>query len=94
MLREPLFYCRDRKSAHLFITIFCIQNLRDILLTMTDTHLYAKLLMDMFCQVLGRIDAAVLTARATKTEHERGEATLQVTTHMIVGQFIDRIQEG
>ena len=61
---------------------------------MADAHLDAKAFVDMLSQVLGGIDAAMLTTRTAKAEHEGGEATLDVTTHMVVSQFIDGIEEG
>jgi hypothetical protein len=40
------------------------------LFTMADMDFYAKLLVDMFRQVLGTIDAAMLSARTTEGEHK------------------------
>ena len=60
---------------------------------MTDAHLDAKLLMDMFGQMLCTIDRTVLTTRTAKAEHQTSEATLDITTYMGVGQLIDAIQE-
>ena len=48
----------------------------------------------MLCQMLGAVDAAVLTTRTAKAEHEVGEATLDIAAHMGIGQFIDRVEEG
>ena len=64
-----------------------------MLLTMTDTYLNAEFLVDMLRQMLGRIHTAMLTARTAETEHQRGEATLDVTTHMGIGQLIHRVEE-
>ena len=50
----------------LFTFSLLLQRLGDALLTMTDTHLDAELLVDMLCQMLGRIDRAMLTARTTE----------------------------
>ena len=61
---------------------------------MTDSHLDAELLVQVFSQVLSRIDGAVLTASTAKTEHQAGEATLNVTAHMGIGQLIDAVEEG
>ena len=61
---------------------------------MADAYLDAKLLVDMLGQVLGRIDTAMLTTRAAKREHQRRKATLDITTHMGIGQFVDTVKEG
>ena len=60
---------------------------------MTNAHLNAEFLMDMLGQMLSTIDAAMLTARAAETEHERGEATLDVALHMGIGQLIHTVEE-
>ena len=64
-----------------------------MLLAVTDTHLDTELFVNMFRQMLGRIHTAMLTTRTTETEHQRGEATLDVTAYMGVGQFIHRVEE-
>ena len=61
---------------------------------MADAHLYTEFLMNMFSQVLGRIDTSVLTTRAAKREHQRRKTALDITTHMGIGQFVDTIKEG
>ena len=71
-----------------------LQGLCDLLLTMTDAHLYAEFLVQVLCQMLGRIHATMLTTRTTETEHQRGEATLDITAHMVVCQLIDGVEEG
>ena len=73
---------------------FLFKCLRNILLPMTDAHFYAEFLMNMFSQVLGRIDTSMLTTRAAKREHQRRKATLDITTHMGIGQFVDTVKEG
>ena len=60
---------------------------------MGDMHLNAKLFMQMFGQMLCRINATVLTSRATKAEHQVGETTLDVATHMVIGQGIYTIKK-
>ena len=60
---------------------------------MADTHLNAKFLMDMFCQVLGRIDTAVLTTRTAEREHQRRKATLDISTYVCISQFVDIIEK-
>ena len=69
------------------------KHLLNILLSMTQTHLYAKLLMKMLSKVLGTIDAAMLSARTAEGEHQRREATLNVSGDMGIGQFIDAVKE-
>ena len=44
--------------------------------------------------MLSRIDAAMLTARASESEHQVGEAALEITLHMMICQPIDALQEG
>ena len=60
---------------------------------MGDMHLNAELLMQMFGQMLCRINAAMLTARTAKTEHQTGETALNVTAHVVIGQGINAIKE-
>ena len=49
--------------------------------------------MQMFGQMLCRINATVLTTRATKAEHQVGETALDVAAHMVIGQGIYAIKE-
>ena len=60
---------------------------------MANMHFYAKLIVDMLRKMLGRIYTAMLTARATETELQGGESSLDITTYMMVCQRIDMIQE-
>lgn len=60
-----------------------------MLFTMEDMHLHTKLAADMLGQVLGTVDAAVLTARTAEAEHQTGESPLDIAGHMMVGQLID-----
>ena len=46
-----------------------MKDLRNALLAMDDTHLDAKLAMNMLGQMLGTIDGAMLTASTAKAEH-------------------------
>ena len=71
----------------------CRKYLTDILFPMKNMHLDAELLTDMLGQVLGAVDAAVLSARATEAEHQTGEASLDVAGHVMVGQLIDGFEE-
>ena len=60
---------------------------------MTDTHLDAKLIMNMLSKMLGRINATMLASCTAKTKHQGGKATLDVSAHMSISQLIDRLQE-
>ena len=60
---------------------------------MADTHLNAKLTMDMLGKMLGAVDTTVLTTCTTEGEHQRGEATLDVSAYMGIGKFIHTIKE-
>ena len=60
---------------------------------MHDLHLDAELLMDVLCQMLCTVYAAVLTARTAKAEHQTCEAPLDIARHMVVGKGIDMLQE-
>lgn len=71
-----------------------LECLIDALFAMTDTHFDAEFLVDVLCQMLGGIDTAMLASGAAKAEHQRSEATLDVTAHMGIGQFVDTIKEG
>ena len=64
-----------------------------MLFSMTYLHFYAKLLVDMFGKMLGRIHTAMLTARTTETEHQGGETALDIAIHVMVCQLIDTLQE-
>ena len=66
----------------------------NILLPVEDAHLDAELVVDMLSEMLGRIDGTVLTTRTAEREHQRGKATLDISAHMGIGEFIDRIEEG
>jgi hypothetical protein len=61
---------------------------------MADTHLDTEFLVDMLCQMLGGIDATVLSTRTSEREHQRSKTTLDIATHMGVSKLIDRIKEG
>ena len=66
----------------------------DILFAMDYPHLHSEFLMDMLAEMLCGINTAMLTTGATKAEHQRGESSLDVATHMSIGQFIHRVEEG
>ena len=64
------------------------------LLTMAYLYFYTELVVDVLGKMLSTIDAAVLTTRTTETEHQGGEPTLNITTHMGIGQFINAVEES
>ena len=61
----------------------------DVLLTVTDAHLNAKLVVNMLSKMLGGIDGTVLTTRTAEREHQRGETTLDISAHVGIGKLID-----
>ena len=72
----------------------CRKRLADVLFTMLYMHFNAKLLMDMFCQMLGTVDTAMLTSRTTKTEHQGSESSLDVTIDMGICQAVDTVEKS
>ena len=66
----------------------------DSLFAVNYLHFHSKFLVDMLAQVLGGIHTAVLASGASETEHQRGEATLDITAHMGISQLIHRVKEG
>ena len=71
----------------------CWQYLLYILFTMGHPDLNAKLLIEMLGKMLRTIDGTMLTTRTAEAEHQMGEATLDITSHMLVGQRIDMVEE-
>lgn len=62
---------------------------------MADAHLYTrKTVVKMLCQMLGRIDTAMLTACTAKGKHERREATVDIALHMSIGELVNGIEES
>ena len=61
---------------------------------MTYTYFDTKLVMDVFCQMLGGINAAMLTTSTSETEHQRCESSLDIPAYVVVGKFIDAVEEG
>ena len=66
----------------------------DMLFTMTEADLNTEPLVEVFGQMLGTIDAAVLPSRTAEGEHERGEASVEVSLYVKVGQPIDAVEES
>ena len=60
---------------------------------MHQSDVNAVFLVQMFGKMLSRIDAAMLATRASESEHQVGEAALEITLHMMICQPIDALQE-
>ena len=71
-----------------------MEDLADALFAMAQVYFYAEFLMEVFGQVLGGIDAAVLASRTTETEHEMGKAALHIPLRVCVGQLVHRFEKG
>ena len=65
-----------------------------ILFAMDYPHLHSEFLMDMLGEMLCAIHTAMLTTGATEAEHQRGDSSLDVATHMSICQLIYRVEEG
>ena len=70
------------------------QNRMDILLTMMNLNLYSENRIEVFCQMLCRIDRAMLTTSTTETELKMSETTLHVATYMGICQFVNAVEES
>ena len=70
------------------------ENGMDALLAMGEVNANAIFPVEMLGEVLGAIDGAMLTTCAAEGEHEVGEATLEVTLNMMIGEAIDAVEEG
>ena len=66
----------------------------DILFAVYQVDLNAKLSVQVFSQMLGRINGAVLAARASETDRQIGKATFHVALDGNVDQSIDVLQES
>ena len=66
----------------------------DVLFAMGEVDADAIFLVEVLGEVLSTIDGAVLTTRATEGEHQVGEAALEVTLDVVVGQTINAVKEG
>ena len=58
----------------------------------TDLRL-GEFLVDMLSQMLGRVDGAVLSARAAEAEHQRCKTAFHIALHMGIGQLIDVVEK-
>lgn len=59
-----------------------------------DVNTDAVFGVEVLREMLGAINGAMLAASAAEREHEVGEATLEVTFDMMVGQTVNAIEEG
>lgn len=60
---------------------------------MYNPNLNTELVVNVLRQMLCRIYAAVLATCTSETEHQAREASLDVSAHMDVGQFVDTFKE-
>lgn len=77
-----------------YLLLSCLQGLLYTLLTMADIHLYTELLVDVFGEMLGRINAAVLAACASEGEHQVGESAVDISLYVCVGKLVYAVEEG
>ena len=61
---------------------------------MDDMHLYAVLLIEMLCGVLGAIDGAVFAASASEVDLHVGESAGDEAFDVEVDEFVDALEEG
>ena len=88
--RDSLLALCDRQGL---LVCHSFQGLPDVLLAVHDLHLDAELLMDVLCQMLCTVDAAMLTASTAETKHQTREPPLDIARHMMVGKGIDMLQK-
>ena len=77
-----------------YLLLSCLQGLLYALLTMADIHLYTELLVDVFGEMLGRINAAVLASCASEGEHQVGESAVDIALYVCVGKLVYAVEEG
>ena len=73
------------KSNEVRGNLFCSKSLVYALFAMFQHYLNTKFVVNMFRQMLCRIDTSMLSARATKREHKIGEATFHISGNMSIG---------
>ena len=61
--------------------------------TVTHVHLYTILIMYVLGKMLCRIDAAVLSAGASKREHKVGKASVYVTLNVGIGKLVHAVKK-
>ena len=67
------------------------EDLGDVLFAMADGDRDSILLVEVFCQMLGGIDAAMLTTRTAEREHQIGKTALEITLDMGISQPIHTV---
>jgi len=68
--------------------------LSDTLFTMTNADFYTKFLVDVFSNMLGTIDRAMLSAGASEGNLQVGETTLLESGDMKIDELIDTLKKG
>lgn len=61
---------------------------------MAYVHLDAEFVVYMLCQMLCRVDAAMLSAGASEREHKVGKSTVDIALHMSVQPTYATFEEG
>ena len=80
------------KSQIIFVTVLYI--LVDALLAVDEVYLDLGIeVAEVFGQVLGAVNAAVLAAGASEAEHQAGEPTAYVGLGVVLGEGIDMAEE-
>ena len=74
--------------------MFFIKCLLYALFPMAHMHFDAEFAMNMLCQMLCRVDAAMLSAGASEREHKVGKSAVNITPHMSVSQLVHAFEEG
>ena len=60
---------------------------------MAHVHLDAEFVVYVLCQMLCRVDAAMLSAGTAEREHKVGKSTVDITPHMSVSQLVHAFEE-
>lgn len=60
---------------------------------MAHVNLYAELLVNVLGKVLGTVNGTVLASRAAEAEHQVGEAALDVSSNVLVGEHVYVVKE-
>ena len=61
---------------------------------MANTYFHAKLLVDVFCNVLSTIDRTMATTCTAKTNLHVGKAALLKTGDVEIDDFVHALKEG
>lgn len=65
----------------------------NVLFPMHQFDFHTKLLIQVLCQVLGRINRTMLSAGATEADGQIAESAFHITFHGGIYQSIDMIEE-